>query len=543
MSLHLPWLLAVGPLLLAAAGLVPAGPVDRAPKTVVRSALAAAFASLTVSIAAALALIVHGPFSTGILGAAGIGLSVYFDALTAVMFCLVSFVGVVVVAYSRNYLDGDPGQGCFMQRLCLTLAAVLTLIVSGNLVLFAAAWIATSLCLHRLLAFYRERPAAVLAARKKFVASRIGDLCLIGATVLVYRVFGSLDFAAIFGSAEQMRMSGVYPAALHVIAALLVVSALMKSAQFPFHGWLPEVMETPTPVSALLHAGIINAGGFLIVRMSGVVSLSTPALDALAIVGGFTALFGSVVMLTQTSVKVALAWSTIAQMGFMLLQCGLGAFSAAVLHIVAHSLYKAHAFLSSGSVIDLARASWVASAAGKPHPARLALALAGALALTVAVGAALGQSLTQSPGVFALGAIVMMGLAHLIAASLDERPSAFVVGRAILLAAAVEGGYFALQLGAEHVLAGAVSATQGLRGPLDLVIVAVVIVSFGAVTWFQNLMPYRAATPRWQALYVHLANGLYVNTIANRLIVRFWPAPPFSAVATGASSTKYGANP
>ena len=178
------------------------------------------------------------------------------------------------------------------------------------------------------------------------MTSRLGDLCLIVAGVLIYRTFGSLDYAAVFSGAAALRSLHDTPSAVHAASILFVGAALLKSAQFPLHGWLIEVMETPTPVSALLHAGIINAGGFLVLRFSEVISLSFPSLEVLAIVGGFTAIFGSVVMLTQTSIKVTLAYSTIAQMGFMMLECGLAAFPAAMLHIIAHSLYKAHAFLS-----------------------------------------------------------------------------------------------------------------------------------------------------------------------------------------------------
>jgi hypothetical protein len=208
-----------------------------------------------------------------------------------------------------------------------------------------------SLGLHRLMLFYPERAAAQLAARKKALASRIGDGCMLGAALLAWHVFGRLDFAGIAALAPAMEQGW----ATHALAALLVLAALVKSAQFPLHGWLTEVMETPTPVSALLHAGIINAGGILLLRMSGVLALSGPAMDFLLLVGAVTAVFGAAVMLTQPSVKVNLAWSTIAQMGFMMMQCGLGAFGAALLHIVAHALYKAHAFLSSGGVVATRR--------------------------------------------------------------------------------------------------------------------------------------------------------------------------------------------
>ncbi|MBL0406219.1 hypothetical protein JKG68_19855 [Microvirga aerilata] len=272
-----------------------------------------------------------------------------------------------------------------------------------------------------------------------------------------------------------------------------------------------------------MHAGIINAGGFLILRLSDVVSLSNGALEVLAAVGGATALFGSVVMLTQTSVKAGLAYSTVAQMGFMMLQCGLGAFPAALLHIVAHSLYKAHAFLSSGSVIDLARASSTPSPGGQPHPARLAVAMVAVFTVALGVAALFGATLQQKPGAFALGAILLLGLVHLLANAIDERPNLYVIAKSAILASAVAVAYFALQAGAEWLTAASLPATQSLKGPLDLAIVMVVILSFGTVTLFQSVMAHHAQAPFWQALYVHLSHGLYLNTIANRLVLRHWP--------------------
>ena len=543
MSSSLFWLLGFGPLVLSAVGLAPVAPGarQRIAGTAMAASLAAAF-TLAMALSAGVAVVAYGPLTTGTLGIGGVGLGIYVDALSAIMVGLVAFVGLIVIVYSRNYLDGDPGQGRFTRWLCLTLAAVLLLIVSGNLFQFALAWIATSVGLNKLLLFYPERQAAMLAARKKFLASRLGDLCLLGAMVLLHRTFGSLDYSVLFAAAETMRLAGDIPGTIHAVAVLLVVAALLKSAQFPFHGWLTEVMETPTPVSALLHAGVINAGGFLVLRFAGLISLSAPSMEMLVIIGGITALFGSVVMLTQTSVKVSLAYSTIAQMGFMMLQCGLGAFAAALLHIVAHSLYKAHAFLSSGSVIDLARASWSPSPGGKPHPARMAMIVGLVLAVTLLVGTLFGATITAQPGVFALGAVVMLGLAHLITQAFDERPSLYVIGRILALAAVVAIAYFVLQWAAEHVLAGSVPPVHALRGPLDLVIVALVVLAFAAVTVFQSLLPGKAATPRWQALHVHLANGLYVNTLANRLVLRFWPSPPPRTGATP-STTASGVHP
>jgi NAD(P)H-quinone oxidoreductase subunit 5 len=216
-------------------------------------------------------------------------------------------------------------------------------------------------------------------------------------------------------------------------------------------------------------------------------------------------------------------------MGFMLLQCGLGAFPAALLHILAHSLYKAHAFLASGSVIDLARASWSPSPGGQPHAARMVIALAAVLAVTMVIGTLFGADPLAQPGVFALGAIMLFGLALLVSQAIDKRPNGYVIGRTVLTAVAVVVVYFALQRGMELLVAGALPPTQALRGPVDLAIVAVVVLSFGALTVLQGQLGRKAGEPRWQALYVHVTNGFYVNTLANRLALRFWPALPARA--------------
>ncbi|MEY2884265.1 MAG: hypothetical protein RL490_1989 [Pseudomonadota bacterium] len=510
------WLVLAGPLALALIGLLPSATANAAPKRYAGLARLAALGTLVSAVVMAIVLARFGPLHTPVLP----GLGLWFDTLTAVMFLLVSFVGTIVVSYSRNYMDGDADHGRFTKWLSFTLAAVLLLILSGNLVLFGLAWLATSVGLNRLLLFYRNRPAAILAARKKFIASRISDLCLAIAFGLLWQMFGGLDYGTLFAGAKALTAP---TPGLTVAAFLFIIAALLKSAQFPLHGWLIEVMETPTPVSALLHAGIINAGGFLLLRFSDVLTLSTPALDTLALFGGFTALFGSVVMLTQSSIKVSLAWSTIAQMGFMMLQCGLGAWPAALLHIVAHSLYKAHAFLSSGSVIDIARASWSPSPGGQPHPARMTIAVGLVLAVALAAGSLFGLSPLEQPGVFAFGTIMLLGLTHLIAQAIDERPNMFVVVRTLGLAVLVAVAYYALQFGAARLLATTLPEHAGARGVLTLIIAALTVLAFAAVAAFQSTFARSGGSTRWQALYVHVTNGFYVNTIANRLVLRLWP--------------------
>ncbi|MFO1055637.1 MAG: NADH-quinone oxidoreductase subunit L [Dongiaceae bacterium] len=512
MTSPLAWLLLLAPLapMLAAAATARAA----SPAAAARLGTAAAAAGLAVAIGGAGAVAALGTLDSGTIGIAGIGISVYCDALGAVMLCLVALVGFVVLAFSRNYLDGDPGHRRFTRWLCLTLAAVLLLVLSGNLLQLVAAWICTSLALHRLLVFYPDRPGAVLAARKKFVVSRAGDLCLIAALVLVYHAFGSLDLATVLDGAAALHRAGGQSGAAAAAALLVALGAMLKSAQLPVHGWLLEVMETPTPVSALLHAGIINAGGFLVLRLAGLVTLSGTALDLLAIVGGLTALLGSLVMLTQSAVKQSLAWSTIGQMGFMMLQCGLGAFPAALLHIVAHSLYKAHAFLSAGSAAERGAPRRV----GLPRPRSAALAAVVLLTLALAAAAALGASPLDRPAAFALVAILLLGASMLVAAAGEAGCGA---GRSAIFAAIVLAGYGGLQLGALGLVGGVLPPAPP-RGAVGLIVAALTVAGFAGVAILQGVPPHRRGA--WgTALHIHLLNGLYLNTLANRLVARWWP--------------------
>lgn len=487
------------------------------PRRTVAAAGAAAVVALIAAIGAGVCLALSGPVTAHLPGPLGTVFSLRLDALSVTLLALVVFVGALVLRFSRNYLDGDARQGLFFGELGLTLAAVSLLVTAGNLYLLVAAWIATSLSLHRLLLFYPERRGAVVAARKKFFAARLGDASLIAAGALMIAQFGTADIARLLAAAQNAQGgTGTVTAA----ALLIAVAALLKSAQFPFHGWLPEVMETPTPVSALLHAGIINAGGFLVVRFAEVMLLAMPALHLLAVVGGLTALLGSVVMLSRTSIKGSLAWSTVAQMGFMLLQCGLGAFALAVLHLVTHGLYKAHAFLAAGSAVEAARTAWVPGSRSRPGGRHLLSGFAAALALYAAVGAGFGQLLEVPAAILALGAVLIMGLTLLIGQAGAYQPRGYVLGRTLAAAGAVSVAYFALHAVAGRLLAGSVPAPPEPTG-FGLVLMGTIVAAFGLVTVLQGLGPPAAASRLGRRLYVHLANGLYANAVFDRLVGAF----------------------
>ncbi len=270
----------------AAAYIAFKGPGFR-PRSSLAMTEALALAAIAAAAGAIAALVMLGPATSPLLGFAGLGLSFRLDAVSVTMLALVSFIGWIVLRFCARYLDGEPRQGWFTGMMAGTLAAVALMIASGNILLLAAAWIATGVGIGRLLLFYPDRPQAQRAARKMRVTARLGDAALLlAATSLCWQV-GSGDIATILAHARAE------PGGLTLPALLLALAALMKSAQFPAHGWLTEVMEAPTPVSALLHAGVVNAGGFLLIRFADVMIASPAVLALLVAIGGFTALFAA----------------------------------------------------------------------------------------------------------------------------------------------------------------------------------------------------------------------------------------------------------
>lgn len=514
MSLYLLPLFAPLVLLIAAvSGFVRSG---RRPALMPAFAEGAALGALLIAIASLGLLVLHGPGDSELIGWNGIGLHARLDAVSATMFLLVAFVGWIVVRYACTYLDGEARQGTFMGWLCAALAAVLLLVQAGNLVQLVAAWIATSFALHRLLLFYPERVAALRAARKKQLFSTIGAAALITAAVLIWMSFGTTDIAAINALARTSDASWVVITA----TAMLALAAVLKSAQFPTHGWLTEVMEAPTPVSALLHAGVINGGGFLLIRFADVMLLAPGVLAVLAMLGGFTALFGALVMLTQPAVKTSLAWSTVAQMGFMILQCGLALFPLALLHIVAHSLYKAHAFLASGGAVEQVAAIGRPGPVAVPDGSAVGRAFLIALAIYGGIGAAFGFAFGlehKSPQAIALGAILIFGVAYLLAQGLADAAPLPLTRRTAMYASAAAVGYFALQTASEWLTAGVLPPTTA-PGRLEWTLMTLAVLSFGLVAVAQALFPLWSSHPAAAGLRVHLSNGLYANAMIDRVL-------------------------
>ncbi len=333
----------------------------------------------------------------------------------ALVVLLIAYLGWIIGDYARRYLDGEPGQARFVVAYLATLASVSTVVVTANLAVLIVAWSASSLALHQLLTFYPDRPAAVIVAHKKFLASRLAETCLVGAAVLLYRQWGTLDLGML---ARFARAAPGLPAPAGIAAALIAVAVLLKCAQLPLHGWLIQVMEAPTPVSALLHAGVVNLGGYVLIRLAPLIGAAPIARALLVGIGGLSAVLAGLVMLTRITVKVRLAWSTCSQMGFMVMECGLGLYDLALLHLIAHAAYKAYAFLGAGETVPASLARRMSSDAVPPAPGR-ALAgpiLAWPIAWSVVFGSAFlwhhAVGLPPLPGV--VTALLASGLATLL---------------------------------------------------------------------------------------------------------------------------------
>lgn len=468
-----------------------------------------ALAAFSVSLFLTIALVFLGSQTSLLIGMAGIGFSARVDVVSATMLLLVSFIGWVVLRYSATAMDGEVQQGRFTGLMSAALASVLLIVISGNLIQLAVGWLATGVTLQKLLMYYADRPGAQRASRKKAIVNRMCEISLGIAIALLAWGYGTTDITTILNAARS-------DAPTQAAAFFLAVAALLMSAQFPLHGWLTEVMEAPTPVSALLHAGVVNGGGFLMIRFADVMVGAPGVLALLIVVGGFSALFGSLVMLTQPAIKTSLAWSTIAQMGFMILQCGLALFPLALLHIVAHSLYKAHAFLSAAEAVA------TVDAARRPGPVAIpdlrAVLMAFAIAIAIYSGIALIAGVTdKAPQTLALGMILVLGTAYLLAQGLAEAAPRPLTYRTALYALAASISYFVLQALATRMTSATLPPPPA-AGPLEWTLIALTLLSFASIAVAQSTFPLWANHPAAAGLRVHLANGLYANALFDRLV-------------------------
>jgi NADH-quinone oxidoreductase subunit L len=272
------------------------------------------------------------------------------DSLSALMLAFVTFVGFFIHVYSVGYMGHDSGYGRYFAYMNLFMFSMLTLVLAGNFLVMFVGWEGVGLCSYLLIGYDYHKKFAADAGKKAFVVNRIGDFGFILGIFGIFSLFGTLDFGKVFATAASNP--GAYVPYMTLVCLCLFLGAIGKSAQFPLYVWLPDAMAGPTPVSALIHAAtMVTAGVYMVVRCNVLFRLSPDALLVVAVVGGFTALFAATIGLVQNDIKKVLAYSTVSQLGYMFLACGVGAFVAGIFHVVTHAFFKACLFLGSGSVI------------------------------------------------------------------------------------------------------------------------------------------------------------------------------------------------
>ncbi len=303
-------------------------------------------------------------------GSLVVDLGLYIDQLTVLLLLLVTGGSFVVHVYSARYMIGDARYSRFFAVMALFTFGMVTLVMSSNLLMMFMCWEIMGICSYLLISHQADREAAGNAATQAFLVNAVADVGLLFGIILTFATFETLDIRQILDRAASLNGETInllgwagfdgHVQTVTIIALCLFMGCLGKSAQVPFHIWLPNAMEAPTPVSALIHAAtMVNAGPFLLIRFSALFMLSPVAMMVIAMVGGTTALFAAVVSLTQTDIKRILAYSTISQIGFMVMTCGMGAFVAAIFHLLAHGCLKGFLFLSTGNQLE--------SAAGHEH--------------------------------------------------------------------------------------------------------------------------------------------------------------------------------
>ncbi|MDH4162243.1 MAG: NADH-quinone oxidoreductase subunit L [Nitrospirota bacterium] len=297
-------------------------------------------------------------YSWILIGNLSVNVGFQIDQLTAVMLMVVTFLSTLIHIYSIGYMHGDKGFSRFFAYLELFTFFMLVLVMGNNFLVMFVGWEGVGLCSYLLIGFWYEKKSAADAGVKAFVTNRVGDFGFVLGMMLIFTTFGTLDFTDVFAqatpqlAAQNIDLLGIEVGIVTLICLLLFVGATGKSAQIPLYVWLPDAMEGPTPVSALIHAAtMVTAGVFMVARCAPLFSLSHTAMNVVAVTGAVTALFAATIGLVQNDIKRVIAYSTISQLGYMFLGLGVGAFSAGIFHLTTHAFFKGLLFLASGSVI------------------------------------------------------------------------------------------------------------------------------------------------------------------------------------------------
>ena len=296
-------------------------------------------------------------YSWIVSGDFNVSIGFLIDQLTAIMLMVVTSISTLIFVYSIGYMHGDKGYYRFFAYLSLFVFSMLILVMANNFLLLYFGWEAVGLCSYFLIGYWYEKKSAANAGKKAFIVNRFGDFGFGLGVILIFLTFGSLDYMTVFNGADgvlgqTINLFGHEVDTITLICLLLFCGAVGKSAQMPLHVWLPDAMEGPTPVSALIHAAtMVTAGVFMVARSNPLFSLSVTAMNTVAVVGGVTAIFAATIALVQNDIKRVIAYSTVSQLGYMFLALGVGAYSAGIFHLYTHAYFKALLFLGSGSVI------------------------------------------------------------------------------------------------------------------------------------------------------------------------------------------------
>lgn len=424
-----------------------------------------------------------------------------------VLLSLVALLALIIWRYSAVALAGETDKPRFMRALAITLTAVVFTLLSNHLVLFWLGWVVISISVQQLLLFYPERPRAQLAAHKKALSARCGEALLAVAFMLLYLQFDSSNIADITNLVSQQSQLS---AMSHIAAVLLVLVALLKCAQLPLHGWLIQVVEAPTPVSALLHAGIINLGGILLLIFAPLLSLSLPASLVLLVAALCSTVLAALIMTTRISIKVRLAWSTVAQMGLMLVEIALGLYTLALLHLLAHSCYKAYAFLHSGNAVNHYLAAQLAEQTN-PRAVHWLVALVLASILVWLAQQALPLSSLSSAVLLILAITVL--LAPAVSRVDKRRPFA------VLLAMGYGIGLLALYMLGKTMVSQVMPSLAAINRTADLFASA----AFVALFLLAVLLRYHSSHSALNKVFIWFNAGGYLDEWATRVTLKIWP--------------------
>ena len=469
-----------------------------------------------------------------------------FDPLSTLLATIILGISLIVHLYSVRYMAEEAAYGQFFVLLDLMTAALLVMVIAGDLITLVISWHLVGVFLYFLLGQDTRSQTAYRFAFWTLITYRIGDLPLIAAAALLYNAYGTWSLTTIFS--EIMANPNAHQVLglplMEVVAALIGIAAFARSAQFLLHTWLPYTMDGPTPVSALMHAGIVNAGGFLINRFAPVFVHSGDVLNWIFIVGLITAVFGSLLMLTQNDIKKALGYSTMGQMGFMIMECGIGAFSLAIYHMFAHGVFKGTMFLSAGSVINDARHDdgipkdelYTFAVEKQPNKERqpwllmAAITLAVPLVILVFAHLLIAEDYFQKQGAIVLLFFGWVTGAQLIFATYRMRTQNIwrLVGLSVLSLVVVVLGYVVISHAFDLFLYPdpafrtqlyAAASIDLLRFDVLVIITTLIIVSGWIVTYYTEQTGYRRQRTKrmWLNFYALISREFYISDIYTRL--------------------------